>query len=399
MVRPDVQSLRPFSVENRLAGIAVHCKPALAARARLWQQAAMSAFPTIDLMARGGSVALFLLWSWVLWRDLRHALAARLAIALNGTIICYVLSALMWEKAPVTLASLLVDGASVLAPAFFWLFAHVWFSDSKAVGRRRWLLVGLFALLPAVQIVSILATGRFVWLVWVLVRIGMVAFAAAGLWIGWRGREDDLVEPRRKVRSALVWIIGLFVLWVNLIEMLPFRHAWSLPLRSGTEVAILLSTLFVSARLYGFSNPDLFVGVPARPVDGPEDAASDPLAPRLLAHMETERPYRDETLTIAGLAGQMGMQEYQLRRLINGTLGHRNFAAFLNGYRLAEVKAALADPAQKDVPILTIALDAGFGSLGPFNRAFRDAEGMTPTLYRLQEIGLTQSRKAAKEGA
>ena len=42
----------------------------------------------------------------------------------------------------------------------------------------------------------------------------------------------------------------------------------------------------------------------------------------------------------------------------------------------------LADPAQREVPILTIALDAGFGSLGPFNRAFRDAEGMTPSAYR-----------------
>ena len=34
------------------------------------------------------------------------------------------------------------------------------------------------------------------------------------------------------------------------------------------------------------------------------------------------------------------------------------------------------------MPILTIALDAGFGSLGPFNRAFKDAEGMTPSAYR-----------------
>jgi hypothetical protein len=30
--------------------------------------------------------------------------------------------------------------------------------------------------------------------------------------------------------------------------------------------------------------------------------------------------------------------------------------------------AALSDPSQSSVPILTIALDAGFGSIGPFNR-------------------------------
>jgi AraC-like DNA-binding protein len=70
--------------------------------------------------------------------------------------------------------------------------------------------------------------------------------------------------------------------------------------------------------------------------------------------------------------------------LINGQLGYRNFAAFLNGYRLDEVKAALNDPTQRGVPILTIALDAGFGSLGPFNRAFREAEAMTPSEFRSQ---------------
>ena len=41
-----------------------------------------------------------------------------------------------------------------------------------------------------------------------------------------------------------------------------------------------------------------------------------------------------------------------------------------------------ADPAQAEVPILTIALDAGFQSLGPFNRAFKAVTGVTPTEYR-----------------
>jgi AraC-like DNA-binding protein len=108
---------------------------------------------------------------------------------------------------------------------------------------------------------------------------------------------------------------------------------------------------------------------------------------RLQMHMLAERPYRTEGLTIAALAAQLGEQEYRLRRLINGELGFRNFTAFLNSYRLTEVREALADADQREVPILTIALDAGFGSLGPFNRAFRDAEGMTPSAYRAARAG------------
>ena len=102
--------------------------------------------------------------------------------------------------------------------------------------------------------------------------------------------------------------------------------------------------------------------------------------------MAEERAYRAEGFSITALAARLGEPEYRVRRAINGEMGHRNFTAFLNGFRLDEVRAALADRAQREVPILTIALDAGFGSLGPFNRAFRDAEGMTPTEYRAARL-------------
>jgi AraC-like DNA-binding protein len=42
----------------------------------------------------------------------------------------------------------------------------------------------------------------------------------------------------------------------------------------------------------------------------------------------------------------------------------------------------LADPGQEQVPVLTIAMDAGFQSTGPFNRAFKTATDLTPTEFR-----------------
>ncbi len=346
----------------------------------------MSALAAFDLMVRGGSVTLFLLWSWLLWRDHRQALAARMAIVMNGTIICYILSSLLWDAHPFGLFAMIVDAVSVTAPAAFWLFAHVWFSDSKEIGWRRWALVAAFVALPVFQILHIRLTGHFSMACWVGVRIGMVAFAAAGLWRAWADRDNDLVEPRRRFRKAVVWLIGGFVMWVNVIEVVTSRNEGGLTLRTVTEIAILVATFIVSAALYGFANPDLFAAQASAPVPGQRPAAPSPLAARLQTHMLAERPYRTEGLTIAALAAQLGEQEYRLRRLINGELGFRNFTAFLNSYRLTEVRDALADPDQRDVPILTIALDAGFGSLGPFNRAFREAEAMTPTAYRAARL-------------
>jgi AraC-like DNA-binding protein len=98
--------------------------------------------------------------------------------------------------------------------------------------------------------------------------------------------------------------------------------------------------------------------------------------------IDHDKIYREPDLSIASLAQKLDIAEYRLRRLINEQLGHRNFSAFINGYRLVEAETALGDPAQAGVPILTIALDAGFGSIGPFNRAFKAHTGLTPTEYR-----------------
>ena len=75
-------------------------------------------------------------------------------------------------------------------------------------------------------------------------------------------------------------------------------------------------------------------------------------------------------------------QEHVLRRAINRRLGYRNFNEFLHDYRLAHIAHRLADPAERHLPVLTIALDSGYGSIGPFNRAFKARFGVTPSQFR-----------------
>ena len=100
--------------------------------------------------------------------------------------------------------------------------------------------------------------------------------------------------------------------------------------------------------------------------------------------MADQRAYAQENLTVASLAQQLKVPEYRLRRAINRSLGHRNFNAYVNEFRLRETQAALRDPTQSHLPILTIALTAGFQSIGPFNRAFKAMTGQTPSEYRQQ---------------
>ena len=136
---------------------------------------------------------------------------------------------------------------------------------------------------------------------------------------------------------------------------------------------------------------DLFP-LPARSVvqasPAPDSNVADQkLIDALMRLMADERIYRHDNLTIGALAAKLKVPEYRLRRLINQRLGYRNFNVFLNNHRIEEAKAALADPAQAKVPVITIAMDAGFQSLGPFNRAFKATTGVTPTEYRrLNEV-------------
>jgi sterol desaturase/sphingolipid hydroxylase (fatty acid hydroxylase superfamily)/AraC-like DNA-binding protein len=103
---------------------------------------------------------------------------------------------------------------------------------------------------------------------------------------------------------------------------------------------------------------------------------------RLDKAMNENEVWRGEDLSIGTLAALVGAPEHRLRKLINGTLGHRNFADYVNGRRIEAAKTALSDPEQALKSVSTIAYELGFASLGPFNRAFRAATGVTPTAWR-----------------
>ncbi|HEU0203396.1 MAG TPA: helix-turn-helix transcriptional regulator [Burkholderiaceae bacterium] len=113
--------------------------------------------------------------------------------------------------------------------------------------------------------------------------------------------------------------------------------------------------------------------VPAARVNAADLALKD----RLLHAMTADRVYRSGELSLPGLAGRLGVSEAKLRRLINEGLGFRNFNDFL--HHIEEASARLSS---EDLPILTIALEAGYGSMGPFNRAFKQRRGVTPSEFR-----------------
>lgn len=360
--------------------------------------------PTLDLMLRGGACGLMLLVAGLLIRDHRRAPAARLgalfALSATAFTLCSTLALRGHLGLLLPPAVALMSGGNLT----FWLFARAMFEDGfrlRPWHAATWLvlaLVGLYEALvlgPEMTPIAIAVRGFLV-----LESLGLGLLAAGQTLASW---PADLVEPRRRARPFVIGAAAGFIALNALSDVLGPRT--TVPDTGSLIRALALAVIALGAAAAllrvagaGWLSP-ANTAVPVRSVE-PADAG---LAAALDQAMRIDRAYRQESLTIGKLAERLGAAEHRLRRLINSDLGQRNFNAYINGYRIDETKAALADRGQDAVPILTIALDAGFNSLGPFNRAFRAETGMTPTDFRRasadSEVGQPDFEPGERHGA
>jgi AraC-like DNA-binding protein len=225
--------------------------------------------------------------------------------------------------------------------------------------------------------------------IWILHNLLEVALVGHVLSLVWRRREGDLIEVRRALRAPVIVLISLYAIALSGFEIafeLGTRASWLSLLQAASlaMISLLSAMAFLTARpgLFAAATDENTVQAPIEDID-PQDR---PLLTRLQTAMSKDQIWRQEGLTIGRLAAAVQTPEYRLRRLINGGLGYRNFADFLNGQRIGAALATLSDPAHARLPISSLAFDLGFGSLGPFNRAFRDATGQTPSQWRLESL-------------
>lgn len=212
-----------------------------------------------------------------------------------------------------------------------------------------------------------------------LLQSVFVGFALYWTVKDWRA---DLVEVRRFLRTLVTAVFGFNIVSETLLTrvVIPNDDILMLYVAQGyTAVLLALQTAFIVW---------LWSPVASMPAALTGEPVADELEPTLdldyaaFTAAMARRVYREPGLSIASLAAQLSIPEYRLRRLINAKLGYRNFNQMLHAYRVAEAAEALADPGKRHLPILTIALTAGYQSINPFNRAFKESKGVTPSAFR-----------------
>lgn len=378
----------------------------------------------LDAALRGVLLALLLVLVLVLGRDRPRLPAARAgALLALGLCIQVIGSTPLFEAAVPRAWQAPFVAVSVGNAVLFWVFVRALFDDDFALRPAHiasWLAVAALAafncaaVAGSASVLAPVAMGiqRAVPLVFAV----LAAMAAASQW------RADLVEGRRRLRVFIV-VTGVgYSVGMLAVRLASPRGQLSGPSATVDVAMLLLIVAVVAWRMVRLAGSELFpvaqapaaiplvvpdappavseppaAPAPPPPADPPapepeptpepaSDPAEDRLADSLQHAMAVEHAYRSEDLSIATLAARLSVPEYRLRRLINQRLGHRNFNAFVNGFRLAEAMAALADSSKRELPVLTIALTAGFQSIGPFNRAFKAATGLTPTEFRRKKL-------------
>lgn len=279
-----------------------------------------------------------------------------------------------------------IDLVSISAPFSIWLFARNLFEREPerrvVLGAAAALLVGWFVgnFVPATGLL-----GFFI------LHIVGLALLADLVRIGLFERKDDLVEQRRVVRlwlPLLVAALAAGILTFEIIEVFTGGRDDTNPIHFVNALLILLLTLFAGLALMR-TVPELLVERADQPREKEPEQPLDLTPSETVLHEKLkaamkEGAWSEPGLTIAALAAKLDTPEHRLRALINRRLGYRNFTAFLNRYRIAEAQRRLASPDHVDLPVLSIAMDLGYNSLPPFNRAFRAETGTSPSEYRKQ---------------
>ena len=289
---------------------------------------------------------------------------------------------------------------SLLLPLSFWLLAKVHFEDDFRLEGRHFLALAAY-----------LVTGYACWractdrwpqallpesadAVWRLIpRLAGLTLLVHALLTVYVGARSDLVVSRLRLRKACLWVAGSYI-FVELLGEAILLDSPAEPVAGLLNAAATFVVVFVLTAAAVRVRPEILRPPRVEPDEGP---VLDPrLAAELRKLVEDEQVFRQEGLTIGALADRLGAHEYKVRELINDQLGFRNFNSFLNHYRVREAQKLLTNLDRRR-NVAEAAYEVGYRSLGPFNKAFKDATGHTPTEFRASRAGSSAVRPSAPD--
>lgn len=284
----------------------------------------------------------------------------------------------------------------VTKAAWFWLFARSLFANDAQLRVHHLAIVSFIAIVGTWQQEIFLAqyragtAGPWETVASFGIEGSLLLFVLLGLYEAGRDMAVDLVERRRRVRLGFVIATGVYLTMTLGVQTYNLLLDVSTPLLARRANMTLVAGGCLAAAWFLLQpRSESWLDPTRTAVDVALNRVESAVLAKLERALETDRIFLQEGLTIRALAEHLGTGEHVLRQVINRGLGHRNFNDFLHAWRIREACEELARPEQVRMPVLSIAMKVGYGSIGAFNRAFKERIGMTPTDYRRKTISGT----------
>ena len=287
---------------------------------------------------------------------------------------------------------LIIDIGPSAVSGFFMLYCFLIFQEGEKFPITLSVAFAVQMLLEIIlEIINLFRTNAELGGIFSLLSVSMdilqllfVGFAIYWTIKGWRA---DLVADRRILRWFIISVQGTLIFAVVFVENFLLVGGYNSNPNGQTlivfAIALLTFGMLLVALRFDFVSLSYVIRKVAELAEKPEtedmvifDVDSFDKA------FNDGRLYREAGLTISMLAKKLKMPEYRLRAFIQKELGFRNFNAMLHQYRVEDAGNMLSDAQNLNVPVLTIALSVGYQSITPFNNAFREIKGVTPSEYR-----------------
>lgn len=195
------------------------------------------------------------------------------------------------------------------------------------------------------------------------------------------------------------WLLLLFPILLLPFLFVIFTFLFAEPFRGQPYPVIGASLMLTVLHVVMIFFPSVFQGFP----DSLQAEKEDDLLPekylsssleedqkarihqQLLRHMEEQKPFLKDDLTLAELAGRLDLNSKYLSQVINER-ADKHFMDFINTYRVEYAKTLLTDRDYRHYTIVAVAQEAGFRSRSAFYSAFRKVSGQTPSEFKKESI-------------
>jgi AraC-like DNA-binding protein len=297
----------------------------------------------------------------------------------------------------------LLSLASIVTCGFSWLLARALFRPAPAFDWKHLTLVAIVAatymfdrylpnfVSPETLASDAMVTGlRSLDNFQILMVSVFLVFSVVEVFKGW-DKALPVLEQRYRIAYVAVYAITftLTIIWLRQSPDFVLQNPWTEIITPLCAMSVLIyAGIFFRHRL---ANPVGVVGAndnlvadasEPKPVALPPTEEEIALAKTIEAYVKANDCYLTTNLKVSRLARLLMEPEYKITRAITGVLGFKNFNQYINQYRIEHAKSLFCDDKFDDVSILAIGMESGFGSVGPFNRAFKNHAGVTPREFR-----------------